>query len=77
MVNVDNIISELGGPAVVGRLLNKRPSVVSQMIRTNSIRATYWAHLVEHAAESGFEGITFEVLADIHDYRKPSNTEGS
>jgi hypothetical protein len=56
-----DIITALGGKHEVARITGATPNAVTQWRRIG-VPAKFWHVLVEHSAQSGVSGISFDVL---------------
>lgn len=74
MRTVSDLFITLGGPAVIARILGKKPSTASEMKRRQSIPLTYWPALIAAAQEKGIE-LDEATLVRIH--LAPVVAEGS
>lgn len=66
MTTLDNLFSELGGPANVGRLIGVSTEHASTMRRRRSVPVRYWPKLIEGARIQGVQTVNHQSLVEIH-----------
>lgn len=60
-------IEETFGKTVTfAAVIGKNPSTASEIKRRGSIPVEYWPAIVRAAAEAGVEGVTNDMLVDLH-----------
>ncbi len=66
METVVDIFDSLGGPGAVAAAIGVKPSAASEMKRRKSIPVKHWPKLIEAARERGIEGVSADMLTQIH-----------
>lgn len=80
MNNVGDIFRALGGLTAVGRIIEKKPSTVSEMKRRNRVDVDYWPTLIDAASDPivaerdkrAVFTLTSDMLVDAHNPPRPN-----
>jgi len=65
MINIPQLINDLGGSSKFGRLLGVGPSTASEMKRRKKIPVQYWNTVIVAARQNGLK-VTAEDLIAAH-----------
>jgi hypothetical protein len=72
---VAEVITALGGPSAVARIIGKGQSTVGEMKRSGRIGVEYWPAIIEAAQAAGFDWVTSDELMRIHARRAQAEAE--
>jgi len=74
MRTLDEIFEAFGGPAAVGRALNKSTEHAASMRRRGSIPFEYWPTLLAEARKLDIQDLDYEQLVLIHAAKRETIT---